>query len=1012
MRNINRRSIQLAFYVIINRPIIFLLFPFLLLHPIASKAQEFNACNFNIDNGLPSNHIYHAIKNKYGYLWIATDKGVVRYNGYEFKLFNISNGLPTDDIWELIEDKKARIWLGNISDEYGYIYNNNYHKAFVKGPRNIIYPQYAQPYGDGVIFLTRTIGADLRHKICIANDDTIRIYKYNNAIWPLLSDNERIYGLSRDSLCFVTPGNDIKIAFFSKADVTHFGMLKNRNYIRTIGNYLTHYSYFDPHEFSVLNLLTGKSEEYRLNNVSSGKTIQYIYYNIKNRKFYVISHDFIEVYSYEPKLEYETTYKISDLIPDDNIKGNKIKLFLEDAFWGTCVGTTTNGLWVNYEARNRFKKISTPDLFNYKYLGGGRETFFWWNSENATLLRMWKNKISKYPMKIVHVTSVLQYTQDTFLIFGKFSYFFMNHNSRIIKLKRSEQATEVYTGIKDNNNDIFCVSGFGFYQNNIAEINNSPKRIDADRYNGLSYNKLRGEYWAYNNYKVFIHKQSGDTVISNEHLLDFGVKKIENIVTDNISGNIFIKGTDNIAVFDPQTNTSKQLFENFIHDKSLILVYNNKLIVASKFGVLFSVIRGPLQISKPVLYPNIKDINYSDLTDCLIANGKLLLNTNKGVYQVDIPSDSEIINSRDASQMFSYQLVLNYRDTAINFKSGDTVVTDQLFRTLQFDIIKPTGNGKPRYAYQLPGDTLWHELNSNELVLAGSLKPGNYYKLLLKINDNVWKSDAIIIFVYIRPYWYQTVHGRQLTVLILSLLVVMLMVLTFLATRRYVLKAASKKHLRMELELKSMYAQMNPHFVFNTLNIALNMIKKEKLEDASLHISKFSRLLRSYLDSSRNRFTTLAEEINNTRNYIEIQQTRFAGIFDYEILLSSEITQPDKLIIPSLLLQPIVENAISHGLVPKEEGGHLNIEFGKGAVPDELVCTIEDNGIGRKAARLLNIDSVVKKESHGASLVNELIAIINKYEQFYIEIHYFDKEEPETGTIVQLKIKSDQYGKI
>jgi LytS/YehU family sensor histidine kinase len=179
-----------------------------------------------------------------------------------------------------------------------------------------------------------------------------------------------------------------------------------------------------------------------------------------------------------------------------------------------------------------------------------------------------------------------------------------------------------------------------------------------------------------------------------------------------------------------------------------------------------------------------------------------------------------------------------------------------------------------------------------------------------------------------------------------------------------------------------------------------------------MHISKFAKLLRSYLDSSRKRFIPLSEEITNIRNYIEIQQVRFGDLFSCEIEISDAIGNPNEVIIPSLLLQPIVENAITHGLLPKEEKGHLLIEIAPGQAPGEIICIVDDNGIGRKQSKLLNKDNAIKRESHGSNLVDELIAIINKFEKFRIEITYFDKEEPLTGTRVQLSIKRDQYGKV
>jgi len=99
-----------------------------LCRPGRSDAQEIY--NLNMDRGLPTNYTYCMLTDQYGYLWIATRKGVVKYNGYETVLFNYASGLPEEDVWRLYEDKKRRIWLSSISRQIGYIRNNTYHPVF------------------------------------------------------------------------------------------------------------------------------------------------------------------------------------------------------------------------------------------------------------------------------------------------------------------------------------------------------------------------------------------------------------------------------------------------------------------------------------------------------------------------------------------------------------------------------------------------------------------------------------------------------------------------------------------------------------------------------------------------------------------------------------------------------------------------------------------------------------------------------------------------------------------
>jgi sensor histidine kinase YesM len=213
----------------------------------------------------------------------------------------------------------------------------------------------------------------------------------------------------------------------------------------------------------------------------------------------------------------------------------------------------------------------------------------------------------------------------------------------------------------------------------------------------------------------------------------------------------------------------------------------------------------------------------------------------------------------------------------------------------------------------------------------------------------------------------------------------------------------AKKNRQLELELKSVYAQLNPHFIFNSLNAALYLVKMKKFPDAYDHIYKFSHLMRAYIKSSRNRYIALKEEIANLKNYIELQQVRFKDKFDYNIFVEETVDTDVK--IPSLLFQPLVENAIIHGLLPKETKGNLSISFADNLKNDEIICTIDDDGIGRIQSKLKSEHNPLKGESFGGDLIKDLVEIFNKYEKIKIGIEYIDKEEPITGTIVKIKIK-------
>ena len=382
----------------------------------------------------------------------------------------------------------------------------------------------------------------------------------------------------------------------------------------------------------------------------------------------------------------------------------------------------------------------------------------------------------------------------------------------------------------------------------------------------------------------------------------------------------------------------------------------------------------------------------------------VLLNTDGGLWQIPFPSPGSV----PFSGSLPFRMVLQYGDTTRQVRSGDTVRLGQDHLRMLIDIIRPAGNGALKYQYRMAeGPGHWRDLNANELVF-GKLPAGRPLALFLRAHDDVWRSGTLTFTLFAIPYWWQTAPWVQLIWLAAAFGAALIISFIIWLTRKRIERNVGKRNQLLELELKAIYAQLNPHFVFNTLNGALYLIRKQQAEEAYLHISRFSSLLRAYLKSSRNRFITLSEEISNMENYLLLQQTRFAHIFTYEIKTTG-ITIPDRIHIPSLILQPIVENAINHGLQQKQNKGHIKIAFELDPETKALICTVEDNGIGRKKAREAAGQKVNEKESYGNELISELINLFNRYERMGISLYYTDKQDPESGTVVTIVIKRPRY---
>ena len=208
-----------------------------------------------------------------------------------------------------------------------------------------------------------------------------------------------------------------------------------------------------------------------------------------------------------------------------------------------------------------------------------------------------------------------------------------------------------------------------------------------------------------------------------------------------------------------------------------------------------------------------------------------------------------------------------------------------------------------------------------------------------------------------------------------------------------------------DVEMQALRAQMNPHFIFNCLNSINRYIVKSDQATASLYLTRFAKLIRLILDNSNSKNITLSNELEALKLYIEMEALRFDKKFTYRITVDENIST-DSLELPPLIIQPYVENAIWHGLLHKEAGGHLQIHI---SLINEtmLVCEIEDNGVGREKAKDMKSKSATSRKSLGMKLTEDRLALLNKNATLNASIDIIDivQDNGEAGgTKVILKI--------
>jgi sensor histidine kinase YesM len=207
-----------------------------------------------------------------------------------------------------------------------------------------------------------------------------------------------------------------------------------------------------------------------------------------------------------------------------------------------------------------------------------------------------------------------------------------------------------------------------------------------------------------------------------------------------------------------------------------------------------------------------------------------------------------------------------------------------------------------------------------------------------------------------------------------------------------------------QTEMKALHSQMNPHFIFNSLNSIREMILNNENKEASHFLAKFAHLMRMTLDQSGQSFISLRQAIDYLQRYIEMEQIR-NNYFTCHISVPENL-DPDETLLQPMLIQPFIENAIWHGVTAHDKGININVDFKKEA--GQLVCIVDDDGIGIEESMKNKMDTVSLHHSVGITNIQNRIRLLNeKYDQQSI-VTIVDKSnlpaQTETGTLVTLRL--------
>lgn len=356
------------------------------------------------------------------------------------------------------------------------------------------------------------------------------------------------------------------------------------------------------------------------------------------------------------------------------------------------------------------------------------------------------------------------------------------------------------------------------------------------------------------------------------------------------------------------------------------------------------------------------------------------------------------INSYSPAPLIINITVMNspyQSDTAIPYLHSITLPYYRNFISFEFQSPNFSQSENTIYEYMLKGvDTGWVNNNTRTYASYTQLNPGKYFFLIRSANTNyVWSKNFTSIEIIIIPPWYRTWWFYLLSLLLIASFFFFIIQQRIKAIR---FRAEAKQKMA-ETEMAALKAQMNPHFMFNCINSIDSFIQSNDKYNATLYLNKFAKLIRNVLDSSKENAVTFSKDITTLKLYLELEELRCDNKFKVQLNIDEELMSSDYKV-PPLIIQPFVENAIVHGLKNKESAdGLLEIKVEK--KEDEIIYSITDNGIGRKAAEKINTG---KEKSYGMEMSFERIRLFNKESNASVSI--MDNENM-TGTIVTVHLK-------
>ncbi len=941
-----------------------------------ANAQDPNYITIDKSKGLPSNNVYNLIQDSKGFIWVATETGLSRYDGYQFKTY--SNPTQTSKSGsEIHEDVYGRIWYENFDGYLYYVENDSLHA--LKQNKTGGY----SPYGlsKKTLFHISEKGVDLYDLKTLALRKTI----------PLKNKQALVYAQGSGNLYYVGTKNDL-LVFDDLGKTKHVSnQLEEGKMIAVSNGGLWFYNPSPPNvvrhfsEYNILPLFTNQNNTFVNSTSFSGDYVWFCSasgtyaYSItgspleNGRTFFTGKSISCVFKDREANYWFCTTnegilfvpdFASRRLVPEKNIR--RLALYNDQLFFGTQRGE----VWrLNDQKTQQIFKSGSGHSVDFLESGDAFAPLFittdsFFVLKDNAILKQHSVSV-KDCCPIAPGTYACALTGYAGLFFAKDSpdnvwkhlswgrFDSVDHLKSALGYMLLESVRAKSVAWDAASQTIYYATNKGLFaatQQGLTELKDVEKSIYLSRiafYGGVLYGlSTQGEILTFQNNKL--------TAVCNQK---YGLRSSE-VRSMKLCGHLlFFSTSSKICYLDLDAPSSSPVFfPVYASDINDIALWKNKIYLASPSGLLSFDLTSASTISEQPRF----------VLTGFFANKQLL-------------SRSEKIR-------------LTYNQNTIEIA----------YAILSFK----TESGYPLY-YRI-NDRDWEICSpkSRSLLLA-ALSPGDYVVRFRLGDASENKPVALQLNFTIEQAWWK--KWWALLFYIVSFILILLLVYK----RQIRIQARKNKLLTEKIELEknlnrsiltSIKSQMNPHFFYNALNTIQSFIFENDKQNAGIYLSKFSKLTRMVLEMSEKENISLKEEITACTLYLELEQARFSEDFSFSVVVNGCL-DTDLIRLPPMIIQPYIENAVKHGLLHKKGAKNLSVIFA--CATKNIVVTIEDNGIGRERSAQLNAIRQDKHKSFASEATKKRLELLNHERSHLLSVTYTDKHDESglaTGTLVHIYI--------